>query len=95
MYEDRVITNFQDKKIPKENASYKCIAFIATTMYVVTIDCVIRMNKKYYPQAYLCECKYQIRKSRIEDLTNDDFNLSSSESESDYDSCSEHNDSEE
>ena len=24
MYEDRVNTNFQGKKVPKENASYKC-----------------------------------------------------------------------
>ena len=55
------------------------------------------MNKKYYPQVYLCECKYQIRKNRIENLINDDLDLSSSgsESESDYKSCSEYNDSEE
>ena len=26
MYEDRVNTNFQGKKMPKENASYKCLA---------------------------------------------------------------------
>ena len=25
MYEDRVNTNFQGKKVPKENASYNCI----------------------------------------------------------------------
>ena len=25
MYEDRVNTNFQGKKVPKENASYKCL----------------------------------------------------------------------
>ena len=55
MYEDRIITNFQGKRTPKQNASYNCIA-------LVSIDCVIRMNKKYYPQAYLCECKYQERK---------------------------------
>ena len=53
------------------------------------------MNKKYYPQAYLCECKYQIRKNRMENLINDDLDLSSSESESDHESCSEYNDSEE
>ena len=28
MYEDRVNTNFQDKKFPKENASYKCLSLI-------------------------------------------------------------------
>ena len=58
MYEDKVITNFHEKKIPKENASYNYIILIA-------IDYVIRMNQKYYPQAYLCECKFQIRKNRL------------------------------
>ena len=28
MYEDRVNTNFQGKKVPKENASYKCLSLI-------------------------------------------------------------------
>ena len=55
MYEDRVITNFQVKKRPKENTSYHCIA-------LVSVDCVIRMNEKYYPQAYLCECKIPNKK---------------------------------
>ena len=26
LYEDRVNTNFQVKKVPKENASYKCLS---------------------------------------------------------------------
>ena len=49
------------------------------------------MNKKYYPEAYLCECKYQERKNKIENMIDDDLDLSSSdsESESDYKSCSE------
>ena len=90
MHEDRVITNFQGKNIPKENASYNCITLVA-------IDCVIRMNKKYYPQAYLCECKYQTRKNRMENLISNDLDLSSSDSksESDYESCSEYHDNEE
>ena len=37
MYEDRVNTNFQGKKIPKEKASYKCLSLIA-------LDSVIRAN---------------------------------------------------
>ena len=28
MFEDRVNTNFQGKKVPKENASYKCLSLI-------------------------------------------------------------------
>ena len=42
-YGDKVNTNFQDQKVPKENASYKCISLIM-------LDSVIRVNKKYYPQ---------------------------------------------
>ena len=34
---------------------YTCIA-------CTTIDSVIRMNKKNYPQVYLEECKYKIEK---------------------------------
>ena len=49
MYEDRVNTNLQAKKVPKENASYKCLSLIM-------LDCVIRVNKKYYPQKLLEEC---------------------------------------
>ena len=37
MYEDRVNTNFQGKKVPKENASYKCLSSIM-------LDSVIRGN---------------------------------------------------
>ena len=36
---------------------YACIACI-------TIDSVIKMNKKNYPQVYLEECKYKIKKKQ-------------------------------
>ena len=78
MYEDRVNTNFQGKKVPKENASYKCLSLIM-------LDSVIRVNKKYYPQTLLEECKYAVRKNKIENLINDDLDLSSSD-ESDNES---------
>ena len=61
MYEDNLNTNFQGKKVPKENASYKCISLIM-------LDSVIRVNKKYYPQTLLEECKYVIRKNKMENL---------------------------
>ena len=38
MYEDRVNTNFQGKKVPKQDASYKCLSLIM-------LDSVIRVNK--------------------------------------------------
>ena len=51
MYKDRVNTNFQGRKVPKENASYKCLSLIM-------LGSVIRENKKLYPQTLLEECKH-------------------------------------
>ena len=38
-YEDSVNTNFQGKKVPKENVSYKCLLLMG-------LHFVIRVNKK-------------------------------------------------
>ena len=65
-------TNFQGKKVPKENATYKCLSLIM-------LDSVVRVNKKYYPQTLLEECKYEITKNKIENLINDDLDSSSSD----------------
>ena len=43
------------------------------------LDSVIRINKKYYPQTLLEECKYVIRKDKMENLINDDLNFCSSD----------------
>ena len=69
MYGDKVNTNFQRKKVPKENASYKCLSLIM-------LDSVIRVNKKYYSQTLLEECKYVIRKNEMENLVNHHLSLS-------------------
>ena len=83
MYRDRVNTNFQGKTLHKENASYKCLSLIK-------LDSVIRVNKKYYPQTLLEDCKYVIRKNKMENLINNDLNLSSSdESNNDNDNDNE------
>ena len=81
MYEDSVNTNFQGKKLPKENISYKCLSLII-------LDSVIRVNKKYYRQKLLEECRYVIRKNKMENFINDDLELSSSD-ESDSESNNE------
>ena len=47
----------------------------------------VRVNKKYYPQTLLEECKDVIRKNKMENLINDDLDLSSSD-ESDNESDS-------
>ena len=53
------------------------------------LDSVISVNKKYYPQTLLEECKYIIKKNKMENLINDDLDLSSSENESDNESDNE------
>ena len=53
------------------------------------LDSVIRANKKYYPQTLLGECKYVIRKNKMENLIYNELNLSSSdESDNDNDNQS-------
>ena len=65
--------------IPKENMHYTCIACI-------TIDSVIRIDKKNYPQVYLEECKYKIKKIQMSRFINAELDLDSqSDSESDDD----------
>ena len=75
-YGDKVNTNFKGKKIPEENTSYKCLSLIM-------LDSVIKVNKKYYPQTLLEECKYETNKNKMDNLINDYLNRSSSDSESD------------
>ena len=79
IYAGSVITNFHDKKVPKQKISYKCLSMIM-------VDSVIKANKKYNPQTFLEECKYlQQEKNYIdEDLKSD--SKSNDETESDSDS---------
>ena len=49
------------------------------------LDSFIRANKKYYPQTLLEECKYEIKKNKMENLINDDLDPNSSD-ESDNES---------
>ena len=55
------------------------------------LDSVIRANKKYYPQTLLEECKYEIKKNKMEKFINDNLDPSSSD-ESDNESDNESDD---
>ena len=55
-----------------ENPSYKCLSLIM-------LDSVIRVNEHYYSQTLLEECKYEIKKNKMENPINDDLDLSSSD----------------
>ena len=47
------------------------------------LDSIIRINKKYYLQTLLEECKYEIKKNKIENIINDNLDQSSSDNEND------------
>ena len=42
-------------------------------MSLIMLDSVVRVSEKYYPQTLLEECKYEIKKTKLENLINDDL----------------------
>ena len=43
----------------------ECQKNINNCITCITIDSVMRMEKKHYPQVYLEECKYRIKKTKM------------------------------
>ena len=79
-YDGVIKTNFLDNDVPKENKHSTCIA-------CTTIDSLMRMDKKNYPQVYLEECKYKIKKIQLLRFINTELDSDSeSDTESDNDS---------
>ena len=72
-------TNFLGNDMPKENMHYTCIACI-------TIDSVMRIDKKNHPQVYLEECKYKVKKIQMSRFINTELKSDSESSDSDLDS---------
>ena len=71
-YAGSIITNFHNKKMPKEKAPCKRLS-------IIVIDSLIKTNKKYY---LLEECKYIQEKIKIENYINEDLENSESDSDS-------------
>ena len=70
-----MITNFRNKKMPKEKAPCRCLS-------IIMLDSVIKANKKYDPQTLLEECKYVQEKIKTENHIDDDLEKSESDSDS-------------
>ena len=51
------MTTFTDNVIPEENTHYTCIS-------AMDIDTVLKIDKKAFPQAYLEQCKYKLKKRK-------------------------------
>ena len=76
-FSGNIKTNFLGNGLPKENTYYTCIACI-------TVDSVLKMNKKNYPEVYLEECKYKVKKIRTPRFINIELE-SDSESDAEID----------
>ena len=50
--------------MPKEKAACKCLS-------IIMLDSVIKVKTKQYPQTFLKECKYEPKKIKMENLTDD------------------------
>ena len=61
---------FNGNNVPKENRYCTCIACI-------TLDSVLKMGKKNYPQVYLEECKYKVKKINTPRFTNTELEADS------------------
>ena len=75
VYAGSMITNFHNKKMPKEKAPFKCLS-------IIMLDSVLKANKKYYPQAFLEECKYAQKKIKTENYIDEDLEKIESDSDS-------------
>ena len=82
IYNNRINTNFHSNEIPGDN---ECCAFLS----VILLDSVVIVNKKYYPQIFLEECKYAVKEKKIINSINEEMNLNESDNESDDDKSNE------
>ena len=81
-YASSIITNVYNKNMPEEKAPCKCLS-------IIMIDSVIKVNKMYYPQTLLEECKYIQEKIKIMNNINEDLENSESDSNSNNETESE------
>ena len=73
-------TIFTDNIIPIERNNYTCIA-------AIDIDSVLKIdNKRAYPQAYLEQCKYKLKKRKPVNFIDDEVIDEDSKNDSDSDS---------
>ena len=65
-----VKTLFDGDEISEEKIEYECIPCIST-------DSVLKVDKKWYPQVYLEQCKYKMKKRKVKNLIDYEIDLDS------------------
>ena len=58
IFRKKSLTTFSNNTVPSEKSHYICIP-------AIDIDSVLKIGKKVYPQAYLEQCKYKLKKRRV------------------------------
>ena len=90
IYDGNVNTNFHDKGIPKVKASQKRLS-------IIMLDSVFKVSKMYFLQTLVEECKFEIKKTKMEnlidyDLERSSFDKSGNETDNDSDDETESDD---
>ena len=78
-FDGAIKTNFLGNDMPKENMYYTCIACI-------TIDSVLKIDKKNHQQVYLEEFKNRVEKIKMSRFISTELKSDSESSDSDLDS---------
>ena len=73
---DKTISN-NNNLIPMEKSHYICIP-------AIDINSVLKIDEKVYPQAYLEQCNYKLKKKKIVNYIADEVIDEDSDSDSDY-----------
>ena len=69
-FSEIIKTLFDGDKIPEERIEYACIACISD-------DSILKIDKKWYSQVYLEQCKYKIKKREIKSFIDYEIDLDS------------------
>ena len=71
--------------MPEDNECCACLS-------VILLDSVVIVDKKYYSQIFLKECKYGVKKKKIINSNNEKLNLNESDDDESEDNKSNESD---
>ena len=76
IFKKKNLTTFSNNIVPIEKNHYICIT-------AIDIDSVLKIDKKAYPQAYLEECKYKLKKRKLANFIDSEI-IDDSDSDNDF-----------
>ena len=82
IFKKKNLTTFNNNIVPMEKNHYICIP-------AIDIDSVLKVDKKAYPQAYLEECKYKLKKRKLTSFIDSEIIDDDSDDDNGYDSDNE------